>query len=340
MTTARLALALLLAWLIAQWLRHNRRVKNLAPASERVAILGASTLDGLGAALLHRYIERGTKHITIVGRRKEALDAVRSAALSKYPGANADIAVFVADCTSTSDVIALRSHIESKYGGLDTLHIVFGVTSILPLLGLAGVDPLGVNADGVATTRRDADAAGLERIVQTVEHSANGNLTGTAVVLGALVPLLQATSTRPAVAVTGSVAGLVYAPTRSIYCATKSAQHFLVNSVALECDRQAGLPIPGSSKRRAHVRFLIVAPGPIRNSFVAKYAVDSNDGPRDNRDRALDVNDVARDTVARIDSEKYGMLVLPRYVFLAALASQFEATRALVARISHRMYRY
>lgn len=336
----RLALVLALVWLITKWLRRNRRAAALAPSSERVAILGASTLDGLGAALLRRYIERGTRHITIVGRRREALEAVRDAALAAHPAHKPDISVYAADCTSANDTLGLRAHLETAYGGIDTLHIVFGVTSILPLLGVAGIDPLGVNADGAATTKLEADAAGLERIVSTVEHSANGNLTGTAVVLGALVPLLQATSARPAVAVTGSVAGLVYAPTRSIYCATKSAQHFLVNSVALECDRQAGTQVPGSSRRRSHVRFLIVAPGPIRNSFVAKYAVDSDSGPRDNRDKALDVNDVARATVDRVDSDEYGMLVMPRYAFLASLLSQFDATCVPANKSRHRVARF
>lgn len=333
-----IVLALVLVWLVRRALRRPTRRIALAPPHERVAILGASTLDGLGAALLRAYLARGTKQITIVGRRREALAAVRDAALAAHPGTDAQVSIFAADCTRAADVVALRTHLEQAYGGLDTLHIVFGVTSVLPLLGIADVDPLGVNA-GDGAPGIDADAAGLERIASTAMHSANGNLAGTAVVLGALIPLLQTTSAQPAVAVTGSVAGLVYAPTRSIYCATKAAQHFFVNSVALECDRQAGIPVRGGG-RRAHVRFLIVAPGPIRNSFVAKYAVDSASGPRDDRTNALDVGDVARAAVARLDYDAFGMHVLPAYAFAGALASQFSATRALVARISHRLYRY
>lgn len=335
----QLVLALVLVWLARRALRRPTRRVALAPAHERVAILGASTLDGLGAALLREYIERGTKQITIVGRRREALEAVRDAALAAHPGTHAQVSVFAADCTRAADIVALRTHLEQAYGGLDTLHIVFGITSVLPLLGVADADPLGVNAGDGAPTTGAPDAAGLERIAHTTMHSAHANVAGTAVVLGALIPLLQTTSARPAVAVTGSVAGLVYAPTRSIYCATKAAQHFLVNSVALECDTQAGLPAPGGA-RRARVRFLIVAPGPIRNSFVAKYAVDSAGGPRDDRTNALDVADVARAAVARLDYEAFGMLVIPAYAFAASIAAQFSATRALVARVSHRLYRY
>ena len=330
--------ALVAAYLV--WRRmHSRvhRTARIAPSGERVAILGASTEDGLGATFLQHYLERGARQVVIVGRRRAALEAVREAVLRRVPTKHPDavVHVFAADCTKTDDVAALRDFLLTELRGLDTLQIVFGVTSILPVLGLANVDPLGVNASDAKTS--DAvhpTAEGLSSIADTVQHSCDGNIKGTAIVLGALVcnvrltqiPVLQTTSADPVVVGTGSVAGLVPAPTRAVYCATKSAQHYLLDCVALECESQAGCTIPGTDQRRALVRFLIVAPGPIKNSFVKTYAVDSRSGPRDDRNRALDVHDVVRETLAAVDADHMGMLVLPRHVFWVSILTKFATT--------------
>lgn len=329
--------ALVAAYLIWRRLHmRKRRPARITPSGERVAILGASTEDGLGATFLQHYLERGARQVVIVGRRRAALEAVREAVLRRVPTKHPDavVHVFAADCTKTDDVIALRDFLLTELHGLDTLQIVFGVTSILPILGLASVDPLGVNArDAASPSDVHPTAEGLTSIADTVQHSCDGNIKGTAIVLGALVrapltqiPVLQTTSADPVVVGTGSVAGLIPAPTRAVYCATKSAQHYLLDSVALECEAQAGHTVPGTDKRRALVRFLIVAPGPIKNSFVKTYAVDSGSGPRDNRDRALDVHDVVRETLMAVDADHMGMLVLPRHVFWASLLTKFVST--------------
>lgn len=321
--------ALVAVHLLVHALRRQSRPKVVRPADERVVILGASTLDGLGANFLQQYLERGTRRIMIVGRRQEALEEVRRAMLEATKGKrapDAEVLVVAAQLTQSRDVIALREKIMRVWGGLDTLHVVFGVTSILPILGLANVDPCDVNANGSATNALHPTQEGLDSIGATVDQSNEGNLKGTAIVLAALIPVLQTTSKHPAVIAIGSVAGLIPAPTRAVYCATKSSQHFLVRSMDLECESQAGTIVPGTNQRRARVRFLLVAPGPIRNSFVAKYAVDANTGPRDNRDKALEVSYVVRKTLSRVDACQWGMMVLPHYVFVASLLAQLDTT--------------
>lgn len=326
-------LGLVVLHLVLRALRtSSKRNKKIAPKHERVVILGASTDDGLGAAFLQQYLERGTRQVVIVGRRLGALEEVRAKVLERTAGKRAESAevhVFAADCTKSSDVIALRDFVQTTLHGFDTLQVVFGVTSIMPVLGLANVDPKGVNANGEASTRVDPTVDGLDAIANTVQHSCDGNVKGTAIVLGALIPVLQTTSIDPVVVGTGSVAGLIPAPTRAVYCATKAAQHFLLESVALECDSQAGTPVPGTDKRRALVRFLLIAPGPIKNSFVKTYSVDSTTGPRDNRDKALDVNDVVRATLQRVDANGTGIMVLPPAAFVAAMLSKFNLTYVL-----------
>lgn len=330
-----MARSVLLGALLALWLlryattSRRQRVKQLPASEERVVILGASTLDGLGAALLKQYLLRGTEHLMIVGRRLEGLEQVRESMLAQTMGrrsASARVEIVQAELTSSADVAALRDRLRTQWGRIDTLHVVFGVTSILPILGVADVDPCGVNASGTASLDVHPTREGLERIAATVQQSSDGNLKGTAMVLGALLPLLQTTSAHPAVVVIGSVAGLIPAPTRAVYCATKASQHFLVRSMALECESQAGTLVPGTQQRRKHVPFLLVAPGPIKNSFVAKYAVDARTGPRDNRASALEVDEVVRATLQRVDKAQWGTLVLPPHVLYGSLLAQLDAT--------------
>ena len=185
---AVLALALAyLAWRRLQ--RRTQRTHAIPPAHERVAILGASTDDGLGAAFLQQYLERGARAIVIVGRRRAALEDVREKVLARAQSRHPDavVHVFAADCTKTHDVAALRDFVQTQLGGLDTLQIVFGVTSILPILGLANVDPLGVNARETERPGVHPDEAGLESIAHTIQNSCDGNIKGTGLVLGALV---------------------------------------------------------------------------------------------------------------------------------------------------------
>lgn len=330
--------AVALAVCAARWAREQTKRRRVRPENERVLILGASTDDGLGAAFLQQYLEQGVRELVIVGRRREALEQVRTSVMERTRGKrHPDAAVYTcaADCTRPAEVAALRDYVLETLHGLDTLQIVFGVTSILPILGLANVDPCDVNADGKPSTELHASVAGLESIADTVQHSCDGNLKGTALVLGAMVrasshqiPVLQTTSIDPVVVGTGSVAGLVPAPTRAVYCATKAAQHAFLDSVALECASQAGTHAPGSTAPRALVRFLLLAPGPLRNSFVQTYAVDATTGPRDDRTNALDVQDVVRATLSRVAAGREGMLVLPPYMFYGMILSKFEATYA------------
>ncbi|WFD01038.1 hypothetical protein MYAM1_003798 [Malassezia yamatoensis] len=330
-TTSLVLVLALLLWRYARR-RNSLRMNKISHSQERILILGASTEDGLGAAFLRQYLERGAAEILIVGRRQDALEKVRDSALKQVSAERTKVTkvhVFAADCTKSKDVIQLRDFVQAKLGGLDTLQIVFGATTILPILGLANVDPKNLNSSNTESTHVHADQSGLDSIANAVQLSSDANVKGTALVLGAFIPILQSTSNDPRVVATGSVAGLCPAPTRAVYCATKSAQHYLLDSVALECEAQAGEPILGTNQRRALVRFLILAPGPIRNSFVKTYSVDSASGPRDNRQNALDVDYVVKETLDTVDTNKTGMLVLPRAVFWVSLLTKFNSTYVL-----------
>ena len=54
--------------------------------------------------------------------------------------------------------------------------------------------------------------------------------------------------------------------------------------------------------------------------------MDATTGPRDNRERALEVPDVVRGTLRRVDAEQWGILVIPTHAFVGSLLAQFNAT--------------
>ncbi|CCU99249.1 unnamed protein product [Malassezia sympodialis ATCC 42132] len=171
------------------------------------------------------------------------------------------IELYVADCTNVGDIHRLQTRIAEEFGGIDTLYLVFGALWTQSLLGIAGTDP---TADRHATgpTRE-----GLQTVSDSVRAINDANITGTALVLSALLPRLQTNSKAPYVCIVGSLASLVPAPTRSMYCATKSAQQMLVQSVAAECASQAKI------NGYAHVHFVVLAPSTVQTSFRSHMAL-------------------------------------------------------------------
>ena len=59
---------------VAERLRRIYERKSILPSSEeRIVILGASSVNGIGAAIAQQCLERGAYNIMLVGRRSDAL---------------------------------------------------------------------------------------------------------------------------------------------------------------------------------------------------------------------------------------------------------------------------
>jgi len=115
----RVGLALAIAAIVPtlyHWHPKKRRSNALPPSQERVVILGASTLDGIGAAIARQCVARGCSNILLVARREEALNLVKNTIVAEQtmPAARAcaeAIELCVADCSNVSDVYRLQTRI-------------------------------------------------------------------------------------------------------------------------------------------------------------------------------------------------------------------------------------
>ena len=309
------AIALLL--LVACFRRRTqRRVRRLKADEERVVILGASTTDGIGAAIASESIARGVRRVLLVARNKEGLERVRDQLVAQHGKSAAGVICHVADCSSEAGVVSVREAAVAQFCGVDTLHIVFGSMVDNTLLGVTGNDPIhdGHNAG-------EASPSGIAKLHAAVERACAINVTGTALVLAALIPLLQTSSKNPHVCVIGSLASLIPAPTRAIYAAAKAAQQQLVLGVATECTSQARAP------GRSLVKFTVLAPGSVATSFT----------PRANPN-AIGPAEVARTALAKVDAGATGVVPVPAKYFAAWILSIFAPH--IVERGAHAKYNY
>lgn len=341
------------------------RIQGIKIYQERVLILGASNERGVGEALALQYARRGCRDLILVGRNLEGLEAVRKRCIAQAaegeeydmsdeaPGDEAKlkhesrIHCIVADCSKAEDVDKLRKQVSAKFKGLDTLHISFGVSALLPLLGVAGVDPIRPT-EKQDLTKVFPDASGLLAVQQAVTSASKVNVAGTAICLAAFLPMLQTTSSFPAVALMSSAAALFATPTRSVYAATKSAQLSLFRSVAIEAQAHADKSAKkdsGSGKRRNRVRFLSICPGTIATSF-RHSAVDLDSSkaamPQDlawvKGEKMLTSADVAEKTIFAVDRYTEGTITLPPfYAFATWLDKIFPS---FIAKQARKKYAY
>lgn len=338
------------------------RTQRIKIYRERVLILGASNEKGVGEALALQYARRGCRDLILVGRNLQGLEAVKKRCIEQAkqseeynmsdeaPGDEAKlqhdmrIHCIAADCAKADDVDRLRKQVSAKFKGLDTLHICFGVSALLPLLGVAGVDPVRPSGEQGAA-KVYADKSGLEAVQQAVASASNVNVAGTAVCLAAFLPMLQTTSPFPAVVLISSAAALFATPTRSVYAATKSAQLSLFRSVAIESQAHAEVAPDSAGKRRSKVRFLSICPGTIATSF-RHSAVDldktKSDLPEDlawvKGERMLTSEGVAEKTIFAVDRYTEGTITLPPfYAFATWIDKVFPS---FIAKQARKKYAY
>ncbi|KAK4687314.1 hypothetical protein P7C73_g2798, partial [Tremellales sp. Uapishka_1] len=243
----------------------------IPPQEDRVLLLGASS--GVGRDLAIAYAKRGA-YICLVARRKESLETVRRECIAV--GAKEDkILVVPANITSAEDLLRVRATVIREWKRLDTLHVLAGVPSTLPLLQIAGValspspdsTKLHFNVDGQAPLGDMPNFDGLAKVAEETRACAEINYVGTVLALACFLPLLATTSAAPALHHLSSVAATVPAPCRTIYASSKAAALMAVESCRVECEG-------------CGVRFFSLLPGTIANDFRTKSA-SSETGGRD-----------------------------------------------------------
>ncbi|KAG8853620.1 hypothetical protein FRB91_004628 [Serendipita sp. 411] len=293
---AALLAASLLAKRAVEAMIPTGRSKRIPPSSERVLIIGASS--GVGKSIAMLYAARGTKRVCIVGRRlpqlkqvkEECLSQSRSQSQSRDHGSNEEdndhILVHVADATRVEDLVALRERLEEEWGGIDTVHICAGVSSLRPLLDVAG-SPYASRATTVE---------GIKHAQSVALKAIEGNFTAPLLVALTFIPQLQRTSSLPAILLVSSLAALVPAPTRSLYAASKSSSLMLFRSLAIEHPK---------------IQFSYICPGTIEGNFRAS-AVDGGD-VREVLEGALKVEVVAKRCIKMVDRSERLVIIPWKY---------------------------
>ncbi|KAF8610768.1 NAD(P)-binding protein [Ceratobasidium sp. AG-I] len=216
------------------------RTQVIQPANERVLIIGASS--GVGRATAVAYAKRGAR-VAIVARRESLLEEVKQECV-RASGAREEngLLAVVGDFTNEVDMEKVRDTLQQAWGGIDTVVVAAGVSALQPIMNI-------VKQGGVGHTKSVALKA-LE-----------GNYIGPLVSATTLIPLLESTSQRPAIALISSLAAVVPAPTRALYCSTKSASLLLFQSLSIE---------------HPSIRFTNIIPATIEGDFRAS-AVDGGD---------------------------------------------------------------
>ncbi|KAJ2074184.1 hypothetical protein GGI09_008817 [Coemansia sp. S100] len=178
-----------------------------------VVIVGASS--GIGHSLALEYAQRGA-NLVLCARRQEQLEEVAVACRQL----SVNVSTVVGDITQRETQLAL--HREAAARGVDYLVLNAGAISVRPIADLWPAD----------TTDEDELRKGADRASDLLQHILDINAVAPAVVAGLFIPLLA--QSRGSVVVVSSVAGLVAAPTRSLYSASKHAVTGYFNAFRME----------------------------------------------------------------------------------------------------------
>lgn len=155
--------------------------------NKKILITGGSA--GIGKSIIAELVQRGVQDIAVLGRRKEALDALQS----DFPGAN--FLTIQGNVSSPEDLDRTVATISEKWGTLDIL-----------------INNAGVVSAGLLTDLSDEDIINQITI----------NLTGLILLTKKALPLLQK-SKKGAIMNISSGYGYIAMPFYSVYAATKAA---------------------------------------------------------------------------------------------------------------------
>lgn len=291
--------------------QSNQRVSIVPHSNERVLIIGGSS--GIGHSVALQYAARGAK-VCVTGRRSAEIEkvVVECRAANETGGKDASLGI-VADFTSPSDMVRVRSQLEKAWGGLDTIIVSAGVSALRPLLDIAGV----------SSTHPQTSAEDIQRTVDVATKAQHGNYIGPLVSAVAFIPFLKATSKAPAILLVSSMAAVIPAPTRSVYGSTKSASLILYQALAIE---------------NPAIKFSMLLPFTVKGDFRAS-AVDGGEvREADPSKTGLKRVDVARRCIQAVDGQE-------KVVFMPGLkgrASHFLywIVPGLVERMASKKYNF
>ncbi|KAI8322652.1 NAD(P)-binding protein, partial [Martensiomyces pterosporus] len=225
-----------------------------------VVVVGASS--GIGRSLALEYAQHGAE-LLICARRRELLEQVADEcrAASGRP-----VHLVVGDITQLATQTEVRDAAADRLGGhVDYLILNAGAISVRPILDLWGLAPDGAVPDpGTGEQRGEVADDTAKRADGMLRQIMEINVHAPAALAGLFLPILIRSRAR--VVVVSSMAGLIAAPTRSLYSASKHAVTGYFNAFRMEVQRHG-------------VSVTIVYPGTV-DTQLRQSAVDISPGPQ------------------------------------------------------------
>ncbi|KAL4979711.1 hypothetical protein BDW66DRAFT_157162 [Aspergillus desertorum] len=179
---------------------------------KHILVIGATS--GIGRAMAERFVENGAK-VTVVGRRKERLDAF----VSKYGEDKAQSMVF--DITQTDKIPEFATEVTTKYPDIDSVYLNAGIQRAHDLTQEGGWDLQQFNAEF---------------------HT---NFTSAVSLVHAFLPFLKGKAeTQPASFIfTGTNLAIVPAASMPAYSASKTALNVFVLSLREQLKQSSKLKV-------------------------------------------------------------------------------------------------
>ncbi|KIP08558.1 hypothetical protein PHLGIDRAFT_23479 [Phlebiopsis gigantea 11061_1 CR5-6] len=282
--------------------------------------------SGIGRSIANQYAKRGAR-VCVVGRNFDKLAEVSAECWRlRDPNIqeiditpvnqlkpNDPIIALEADFADAMQMDRVKSVLKMAWGGVDTVVVTAGVSSLMPLLEVAGVHSPG----------EEPTVEGVQRTLDVSNAALRGNFSGPLVSAVALIPLLESSSRSPAIALLSSVAAIVPAPTRSLYAATKGASLLLYQSLAIEHPR---------------IQFTYIFPSTVEGDFRAS-AVDRGPVRESNPNKhGLKREYVARRCIESIDVKERNVF-LP-YLFGRVGHLLYWVAPSIVERFARKKYKF
>ncbi|KAJ3477508.1 hypothetical protein NLI96_g10416 [Meripilus lineatus] len=215
-------------------------------------------------------------------------------------------------------MVRVRSEVEAAWRGLDTILVCAGVSALRPLMEVAGVHNHKGHADF-----SQASVDSIRETVRIADAAQKGNYMGPLVSAVTFIPLLEFTSRSPSVLLVSSLAAIVGAPTRSLYCSTKAASLLLYQSLAIE---------------HPSIRFSFIIPSTVEGDFRAS-AVDGGTVREANPNKhGLKREAVAKRCIRAVDSGE--KIVMMPVLFSRAGHFLYWIFPSLIERVAAKKYNY
>lgn len=252
--------------------RRRRVTGNAIKIAQNVVIIGASS--GIGKEIAFKYASRGYNLILVARRLPELMQVLSEC--KQLSSETSIMSVFEADMGTNDGIRRCADYVKSKFEKCDILVLCAGVISILPFDQLS-------------------DGTIIDKIF-------NINAIGPIKTTAAFLPMLKNSKGR--IVVVSSAAGVMAAPTRSLYASTKHAINGFFNSLRIEMESKG-------------VGVTIAMPGSV-NTDLRSLALDKCSPAIDKQQKNVLSAHFVADKIIKATDDGDSDVYLPSYYRLAA----------------------